>query len=130
MTNISIQTLESLISISADEDNFYVLASTIQSLYTSLREQPSPRCEDNYLRMMAHLLENYLNASKQLFLRQQLAKTIARQTKDDHATHYFKQRFAKTEILELLKHHHKLTGRWLVLTHVDYERQKFKVKQV
>lgn len=130
MTVASIQTLESLISISVQEDSFYVLASTIQSLYSSLREQPSVKCEDNYLRLMAHLLENYLNAPKKSFLRQHLSETIARQTQDDYAAHYFKKRLASSEILELLKHHHNLTGKWLILTNVDYSHQKFKLKEV
>jgi hypothetical protein len=79
---------------------------------------------------MAHLLENYLDTPKKLFLRQHLAEMIARQTQHDYAAHYFKQRFAHAEILDLLKHHRKLTGKWLVLTSVDYSHQKFKVKQV
>ena len=79
---------------------------------------------------MAHLLENYLDAPKQLFLRRHLAETIARQAQDEYAAYYFKQRFATAEILELLKHHHNLTGKRLILTHVDYDRHKFKVKQV
>ena len=130
MTIASIQTLESLISISAKEDSFYVLASTIRSLYTILREDSSPRCEDNYLRLMAHLLENYLDSPKQLFLTRHLAEMIARRTQDEYAAHYFKQRFAQAKILDLLKHHRKLTGKWLILTNVDYDHQKFKVKQV
>lgn len=127
---VSVQTLESLISISADGDSFYVLASTIQSLNSSLKEQTSTRGKENYLRLMAYLLENYLNTAKLLFLREHLAEMVARQTQDDYAARYFKQRFAKAEIHELLKHHHKLTGKWLILTHVDYDHQKFKIKQV
>ncbi len=130
MTNVSIENLESLISISANEDSFYHLAATIQSLYISLREKSSPRCEENYLRLMAHLLENYLDAPKKLFLRRHLSEIIARQTQDEYAAHYFKQRFAQAKILDLLKHHRELTGKWLILTNVDYDQQKFKVKQV
>lgn len=127
---LSTQTLESLVSISADEDSFYVLASTIQSLYNSLKEDASTRGKDRYLKLMAYILESYLNKPKLSFLRQHLAEAIARQTQDDYAAHYFKQRFAKAEIYELLKQHHNLTGKWLILTHVDYDHQKFKVKQV
>lgn len=130
MSNISIQTLESLISISANGDNFYALASTLQSLYISLQESCSTKCEDNYVRLMAHFLEKYLEPAKLLFLRQRLAEMIARQTQDDYAAHYFKQRFAHTQMLELLQHHHNLTGKWLSLTHVNYDHQKFKLKQV
>ena len=130
MTITSLQTLESLISISANGDNFYALISSLQSLYAFLRDNSSPRCEDNYLRLMAHLLENYLDTPKQLLLRRHLAEMIARQTQEDYAAHYFKQRFAQAEILDLLKHHHNLTGKWLILTQVDYDHQKFKVKQV
>jgi hypothetical protein len=130
MTIASVQTLESLVSISANGDNFYALVSNLQSLYAYLRHNSSPRCEDNYLRLMTHLLENYLDASKQLFLRQHLGEMIARQIQDEGAARYFKQRFAHAEILDLLKHHRNLTGKWLVLTSVDYDRQKFKVKQV
>ena len=130
MTDVSIQTLESLISISANEDSFYSLVSAIQGLYSSLRNDYSPRCEDNYLRLMAHLLENYLDAPKQLFLSRHLAEMIARRTQDEYAAHYFKQRFARAKILDLLKHHRNLTGKWLILTNVDYDHQKFKVKQV
>jgi hypothetical protein len=59
---------------------------------------------------MAHLLEKYLDASKKSFLRQHLGEIIARQTQDDYAARYFKQRLAHAEILDLLKHHHNLTG--------------------
>lgn len=131
MPHVSIQSFESLISISAnDEDSFYVLASTLQCLYTSLREHPSTKCEENYVRLMAHFLENYLSAPKKLFLRQQLGEMIARQTQDDYAGHYFKKRFAHAQMLDLLQHHRNLTGKWLILTSVDYDYHKFKVKQV
>lgn len=130
MTNVSVASLESLISICANEDSFYVLASTIKTLYSSLQEQPSQRCEDDYLKLMAHLLENYLDAPKRRFLRQHLSEAIARETQDDYAAHYFKQRFAQGEILDLLKHHRKITGELLILTNVDYNHQKFKLKQV
>ena len=103
---------------------------SIQSLNTSLKEEASTGCKDNYLRLMAYLLESYLDTPKLLFLREHLAEIIARQTQDDYAAHYFKQRFAKAELHELLKHHHKLTGRWLILTYVDYDHHKFKIKQV
>ena len=65
-----------------------------------------------------------------MFLRQHLAEMIARQTKDEQAAGYFKQRFTPADILDLLKHHHNLTGKRLILTSVDYNRQKFKLKQV
>ncbi|BAU64522.1 hypothetical protein STA3757_18940 [Stanieria sp. NIES-3757] len=82
MTIASLQTLESLINISANGDNFYALISTLQSLYAFLRDNSSPRCESDYLRLMAHLLENYLDTPKKLFLRQHLSEMIARQTQD------------------------------------------------
>jgi|GEM_PF-3437538 len=127
---LSIQAFESLVSISASKDSFYVLASTIRSLHNSLKENASDRGEDNYLRLMACLLENHLDTPKQLFLRQHLTETIARQTQDDYAAHYFKQRFATAEIYELLKHHHNLTKKWLIISDVDYDQQKFKIKQI
>lgn len=130
MTIASLQTLESLISISASGDKFYALVSNLQSLYAYLRHNSSPRCEENYLLLMAHLLENYLDAPKQLFLRRSLAEMIARQTQDEYAARYFKQRLVKAEILNLLKQHRNLTGKWLVITSVDYDHQKFKVKLV
>ena len=128
MTDTSPQTLESLISVCANDDNFYAVISNLQSLYNYLQQNPSPRCEDDYIRLMAHLLENYLDTRKQLFLRQYLGEMIARQAQDNYSAQYFKQRFANAEILDLLKNHRKLTGRRLILTSVDYDRQKFKVK--
>ncbi|MDJ0634458.1 MAG: hypothetical protein QNJ34_14825 [Xenococcaceae cyanobacterium MO_188.B29] len=128
MTNTSPQTLESLISVCADSDNFHAVISNLQSLHQYLQHNSSPRCEDDYLKLMAHLLENYLDTPKQLFLRQYLGEMIARQAQDDYSAQYFKQRFTNAEILDLLKNHRKLTGRRLILTSVDYDRQKFKVK--
>ena len=130
MTNVSLQSIESLITLSADGDNFYAVISTLKSLNIYLQHNSSSRCEDNYWKLMAYLIENYLDESKQLFLRQHLAEIIARQTKDEQAAGYFKQRFTTADILDLLKHHHNLTGKRLVLTRVDYDRQKFKLKQV
>ena len=130
MTNVSLQSIKSLITLSADGDNFYAVISTLQSLYTYLQHNSSSKCEDNYGKLMAYLIENYLDESKQLFLRQHLAEMIARQTKDEQAAGYFKQRFTKAELLDLLKHYHNLTGKRLVVTSVDYDRQKFKLKQV
>ena len=128
MADISNPAMESLLSVCANDENFYAVVSNLQSLYTYLQDNPSPRCEDDYIRLMAHLLENYLDTRKQLFLRQHLGTMIAHHTKDDYAAQYFKQRFTQAEILDLLKHHHQLTGKRLVLTSVDYESQKFKVK--
>ena len=128
MIYTSPQTLESLMSVCANDENFYTVISTLQSLYHYLQQNPSPRCEDDYLRLMAHLLENYLDTRKQLFLRQYLGEMIASQAQDNYSAQYFKQRFAHAEILDLLKNHRKLTGRRLILTSVDYDRQKFKVK--
>ena len=125
-----IQGLESLISISANEDNFYALASTLQSLYICLCDKSSPREEDNYLRLMAYLLENYLDTAKQLSLRSHLAEMIGGQIEEDCAGRYFRQRCGYVGILNLLQWHHDLTGKWLILTNVDYDRQKFKLKQV
>ena len=59
-----------------------------------------------------------------------IANMIVGQTQDDYAAHYSKQRFAWAKILDLLKHYRKLTGKLLILTNVDYDHQKFKVKQV
>ena len=128
MTITSPPALESLISLCGNEDKFYALVWNLQSLYQFLQHNPSTRCEDNYVRLMAHLLENYLNEQKTLVLRKHLGDMIVRQTKDEYAAQYFKQRLAQANIFDLLKHHHKLTGQILVLTSVDYDRQKFKVK--
>jgi hypothetical protein len=49
---------------------------------------------------------------------------------DEYAARYFKQRLVKAEILNLLKQHRNLTGKWLVITSIDYDHQKFKVQQV
>lgn len=130
MTSVSLQTLESLISLSANGDNFYALISTLQSLYAFLRNNSSARCEDDYLRLMAHLMDNYLNAQKKMLVRKQLSEMIVRKTQDEYSANYFKQRLLTAEIFDLLKHHHNLTGKWLVITNVDYDQQKFKVKQV
>ena len=130
MTPTSNSTLDSdsLISLLANDENFYALISKLQSLYNYLQHNSSTRCEEDYRQLMAHLLANYLDRPKQLFLRQYLGEMIARQAQDNYAAQYFKQRFATAEILDLLKHHQNLTGKRLVLTSVDYDRQKFKVK--
>ncbi len=128
MTNTSSPTLESLISFAANDENFYATISNLQSLDSYWQHNPSTQCEHDYIRLMAHLLENYLNASKKLVLRQHLVEMIARQTQDDYAAQYFKQRFTNADLLDLLQHHRSLTGTRLVLTNVDYDRQKFKLK--
>ena len=126
----SIQTIESLISISAKGDNFYTLVSNLQGLYAYLRHNSSSRSEEDYLRLLAHLLENYLDEPKKRFFRQRVGQMIADHAESSSAAHYFRQRFARTKIFDLLKHHRKLTGKWLILTGVDYADQKFKVKQI
>ena len=68
MTNTSNPTMESLISVCANDENFYAVVSNLQSLYTYLQQNPSPRCEDDYVRLMAHLLENYLDTKKTIVL--------------------------------------------------------------
>ena len=72
MKNVSLQSIESLITLSANGDNFYAVISTLQSLDTFLQHNSSSRYEDNYGKLMAYLIENYLDESKQLFLRQLL----------------------------------------------------------
>ena len=128
MTNTSPPLLESLISLAGNDENFLAITSHLQSLYLYLQENPSTQCEDDYVKLMAHLLENYLNAPKKLGLRQHLVEMIARQTNDDYAAQYFRQRFTHAELLDLLQHHRSLTGTRLVLTNVDYDHQKFKLK--
>ena len=128
MTNTSTPTLESLISLAANDENFSTIISNLQSLYLYLQENPSKRCENDYVKLMAHLLDNYLNASKKLSLRQYLVEMIAHQTQDDYAAQYFKQRFTNAELSDLLQHHRGLTGTTLILTNVDYGRHKFKLK--
>ena len=128
MTITSSPALESLISLCGNEDKFYSLVWNLQSLSQFWQHNPSTCCQDNYVRLMAHLLENYLNESKKITLRKHLGEIIVRQIKDEYAAQYFKQRLAKANLLDLLKHHHQLTGQILVLTGVDYDRQKFKVK--
>ena len=104
--------------------------STLQSLYICLCDKSSSREEDNYLRLMAYLLENYLDRGKKLSLRGYLGEMIAGQIKENSAASYFRQRCAYVEIFDLLQWHHHLTGKWLMLTDVDYDRQKFKLKEV
>ena len=128
MTITSPSILKHLISVGAHEDKFYCLVWNLQSVYKYLQHNHSSRCEDNYVRLMAHLLENYLDTSKKLALRKHLGDIIARQSKDKFAARYFKQRCAHANILDLLKQHHQLTGQILVLTSVDYDRHKFHVK--
>ena len=128
-TNSSIQTIESLISISAKGDNFSALVSNLQGLYSFLQHNSSSRCEEDYLRLLAHILENYLDERKKSLFRKRIGQMIADHVESSSAAQYFRQRFAQTKILDLLKHHRKLTGKWLVLTSVDYTDQKFKIKQ-
>ena len=128
MTITSPPALESLISLCANEDKFYALVWNLQSLHQFLQHNPSSRCEDDYVRLMAHLLETYLNEQKTLVLRKHLGDMIVRQTKDEYAAQYFKQRLVQANILDLLNYYHKLTGQILVLSSVDYDHQKFKVK--
>ena len=122
--------MESLISISAQGENFYTLVSNLQGLYSFLRHNNSSRCEENYLRLLTHLLENYLDERAKSYFRQRISQMIANHTESSTAADYFRQRFARANFLDLLKHHRKLTGKWLVLTSVDYTGQKFKVRQV
>ncbi len=128
MENTAPNTLESLLSLVANEENFSALVSHLQSLNNYWQHNPDPPCQDDYVRLMAHLIENYLDDQQQLFLRQHLVEMIARQTEDDYAAQYFKQRFATAELLDLLQHHLHLTNTRLVLTRVDYNRHKFKLK--
>ena len=128
-TNSSIQTIESLISISAKGDNFYALVSNLKGLYTYLQHNSSSRCEEDYLKLLAHILENYLDERKKSLFRKRIGQMIADHVESSSAAQYFRQRFAQTKILDLLKHHRKLTGKWLVLTSDDYTDQKFKIKQ-
>ena len=129
-TNSSIKTIESLISISAKGDNFYALVSNLQGLYTYLQHNSSSRCEDDYLRLLAHILETYLDERKKSLFRKRIGQMIANHIESSSAAHYFRQRFARANFLDLLKHHRQLTGKLLILTSVDYNHQKFKVKLV
>jgi len=92
MENTAPNTLESLLSLVANEENFSALVSHLQSLNNYWQHNPNPPCQDDYVRLMAHLIENYLDDPKKLFLRQHLVEMIARQTEDDYAAQYFKQR--------------------------------------
>lgn len=130
MNNISINTLESLISTSSKEDSFYILASTIQSLYNFLQNNCSLKTKNDYLKLMAYFLENYLDKPKLMFLRQYLEKTIINRIQKDCTKKYFKQRLNNTELFELLKHYNKLTGNYIVLSHINYSKKKFKIKQL
>lgn len=128
MTDSSTQNLDTIISIDANNKDFYSLIVNLQSLYNYLQHNSSSRCENNYIELMAHLLENYLDSRKKLFLRNHLGDMIADQTDNEYAAQYFKKRFSEAALLDLLKYHHNLTGKWLILTSVDYEKQKFKLK--
>ncbi len=105
MINTSITTIESLISIAANGNNFNAVVSNLQGLYAYLQHSFSSRCEDGYLRLLADFLENYLDAPKKLFSRKYLGGIIAHQTHEKYAHRYFNQRCAHAEILGLLKHH-------------------------
>lgn len=122
--NSTIQTMESLISISAKGDNFYALVSNIQGLYSFLQHNSSSRCEEDYLRLLAHLLENYLDERKKSFFRKRIGQMIAEHTESSSAAHYFRQRFARANFLDLLKHHRALTGKILIVTSVDYKKKQ------
>lgn len=130
MNNISIQTLESLISISSNEDNFYILASTIQSLHSFLQNNYSLKTKNDYLKLITYFLENYLDKPKLIFLRQYLQKTIIHQIQEDCTKKYFTKRLTNIELFKLIKHYHNLTGNLLVLNHVNYSKKKFKIEQI
>ena len=119
--------IETLISLCATNENFYSVASTIRKLQNYLEENSSSASESDYLKLMAYLLENYLDESKKLSLRQRLKDMISYKMKDEYATQYFNKRFSNAEILDLLKHHQILTGKRLILVNVDYDSQKFKL---
>ena len=127
---VSVQTLESLVSISADGDSFYVLASTIQSLYTCLKEDDINQRQRSLLETDGIFTRKLSQYSEAIVLTSAFSRNGCSSNSRRLCGALFKQRFAKAEIHELLKHHHKLTGKWLILTHVDYDHQKFKVKQV
>ena len=129
MTSTSLD-MESLISIYASEESFYEVISHIQSLYHYLKENKSTTAEEDYRKLMAHLIEQYLDEKKQSFLRHHLGEKIARATKDEYAARYFKKKIASIEMIEVLKQHNKLTGKRLMISSVDYEEQKFKLKTV
>lgn len=126
----SIQTVETLISISAQGDNFYAVISKLQGLHSYLQHNSSSRCEDDYLVLLEYVLENYLDERKKLFFRQRVGEIITASIKDPHAAKYFKQRFARMKLINLLKQHRKSTDKWFILDSIDYKAQKFKVKQV
>ena len=130
MSTIFSLEFESLISISSNEDSFYVLVSTLQSLYFHLKDNYSAERINDYLKLMAHLLENDLSTSKMNFLRSHLVKTIMHESRDEFAARYFQDRVSKLDLITLLKYHHRLTGNILVLTNIDYSEEYFKIKQV
>ena len=130
MSNISPLEFESLISISSNEDSFYVLVSTTQSLYFYLKNHYSPDGISNYLKLLAHLLENHLNPSKKKSLHTKLIQMIIGQSRDDVTARYFYNRFSQSDILELLEYHHNLTENLLILANIDYSEENFKIKQV
>lgn len=121
-------TMESLVSICANDENFYGVISSVQSLYNYLKENQSSRCEEEYTRLLAYLIENYLDEKKKLFLRRYLGERVGMKMEDEHAAKYFKKRLRKAEMIEVLKQHYQLTGKRLIITSVDYDQQKFKVK--
>ncbi len=126
---IKIDEQESL-NFHSNSENFYLIISKLQGLHIYLNNYPSSKCKDDYLTTMAHLLEDYLDSQKQLYLRHYLRKIIVTQIKDNGAVKYFKKRFAKIKIRELLQYHYNLTGKRLLLTNINYEHQKFKLKVV
>ena len=130
MSNISPVEFESLISISSNEDSFYVLVSTTQSLYFYLKNNYSRDRTSEYFKLLAHLLENHLNPSKKKSLHTKLIKMIIGQSRDEVTARYFYNRFSRLDILKLLEYHHNLTGNLLVLANVDYSEENFKIKQV
>lgn len=130
MSNVSLLDSDSLVSISSQDDSFYVLASTIQSLYSYLRDSYSSGAIKEYMKLIAHLLEQDLDLTKRFLVHQYLVEMITELTTDEYAIRYFKQRFAQMTLLELLEYHHKMTGNLLILSNLNYSEKKFKIKQV
>lgn len=112
----------------ANGENFSIVISKLKALHIYLNDNPSSKCQDDYLSTMAFLLEHYLDSKKQLFLRNHLGEIIVENIEDNGAIKYFKKRLAKAKILDLLKYHHNITKKRLFLTEINYDNQEFKVK--
>lgn len=126
---IQIEEQDSL-NFHTNTETFSIVIAKLQALHIYLNNNPSSQCKDNYLTIMAYLIERYLDTQKQSYLCDYLVKMIVTQIEDKGAIKYFQTRFTNAKILDLLQYHYNLTGKRLFLTCINYKNQKFKVKVV